>query len=187
MCALGGSAAKQPTTNHISLAVGIYQALSSHRRQGSRQQLSNGGQLRVLAIGWLISFPRITIFFSLLTTPPVELFGGVLVPSTIWINCINPSVEEDFFTGQLFQIVCCCYCYRSHRPEDLVNCYHYAIMQLLLCVLLFSQWSKYACIYHYCMPRACNARCWPIIAPTTTTFEWSLLQSPSLLKQQYNW
>ena len=52
VCALGGSAAKQPTTNHISLAVSIYQALSSHRGQGSRQQLSDGGQLRVLAIDW---------------------------------------------------------------------------------------------------------------------------------------
>jgi len=50
VCALSGSAAKQPTTNHISLAVSIYQALSSHRGQGSRQQLSDGGQLRVLAI-----------------------------------------------------------------------------------------------------------------------------------------
>jgi hypothetical protein len=50
VCALGASAAKQPTTNHISLAVSIYQALSSHRGQGSQQQLSDGGQLRVLAI-----------------------------------------------------------------------------------------------------------------------------------------
>jgi len=50
VCALGGSAAKQPTADHISLAVSIYQALSSHRGQGSRQQLSDGGQLRVLAI-----------------------------------------------------------------------------------------------------------------------------------------
>ena len=50
VCALGASAAKQPTTNHISLAVSIYQALSSHQGQGSRQQLSDGGQLRVLAI-----------------------------------------------------------------------------------------------------------------------------------------
>ena len=145
------------------------------------------GAIEGLGHRLVISFPRITIFSSLLTTPPVELFGGVLVPSNIWINCINPSVEEDFFTVQLFQIVCCCYCYRSHRPEDLANCYHYAIMQLLLCVLLFSQWSKYACICHCCMPQTCNARCWPIIAPTTTTFEWSLLQSPSLLKQQYKW
>jgi hypothetical protein len=81
--------------------------------------------------------------------------------------------KKSFFTVQLFQIVCCCYCYQSHRPEDLANCYHYAIMQLLLCVLLFSQWSKYAVICHCCMPQTCNARCWPIIAPTTTTFEWS--------------
>jgi len=30
------------------------------------------------------------------STPPVELFGGVLLPSNIWINCNNPSDEEDF-------------------------------------------------------------------------------------------
>jgi len=35
VCALGGSAAIKPKTNHISLAVSIYQALSSNRGQGS--------------------------------------------------------------------------------------------------------------------------------------------------------
>jgi len=110
------------------------------------------------------------------------IFGGVLAPSNIWIDCNNPSVEKEIFYSTT--ISNCLLLLLLPKPQ---TCYHYAIMQLLLCVLLFSPWSKYACVCHCCMPRTCNARCWPIIAPTTTTFEWSLLQSPSLFKQQYNW
>jgi hypothetical protein len=43
VCALGGSDAKQPTTNHISLAVSIYQALSSHGGRVHNSSCATGG------------------------------------------------------------------------------------------------------------------------------------------------
>jgi hypothetical protein len=64
----------------------------------------------------------------------------------------------------------------------LYYCYQYAIMQLLLCLLQFREWSQHACICHCCMPQTCNAHCRLIIAPTTTRFECRLLQPHSLFK-----
>jgi hypothetical protein len=69
----------------------------SDRRQSGSFFFSGNTELPVVYLDYVISFPRITILVSLLNTPPVELFGGVLMPSNIWINCNNPSVEEESF------------------------------------------------------------------------------------------
>jgi hypothetical protein len=77
VCALGGSAAKLPTTNHISLAVSIYQTLSS--QWGSQQQLCDGGQLRVLAIDcYSYALTNLCLMILVARSAPGENEGFVL-------------------------------------------------------------------------------------------------------------
>jgi len=63
----------------------------------------------VVFLDSVIFFPWIKIFVSLFLTPPVELFGGVLLPSNIWINCNYPSNEVrvflNYISSKLFVVV----------------------------------------------------------------------------------
>jgi hypothetical protein len=67
----------------------------------------------VVFLDYVIFFPCIMIFVSLLNTPPVELFGRVLLP----LIAIIQVTKKSFLKVHLFQIVRCCYCYQSQSPK----------------------------------------------------------------------